>query len=127
MDQKSLDDFNCAKTLNLCARLTLDSFCCVPFCCFCGGCCGRYKYGGCCGRYKYGGCCGRYKYGGCCGRDEYGEKLLNSGFTVYKYAPYGSFIETYPYLLRRLYENYDVLKYALYTHPRDFCNTLLSA
>lgn len=45
--------------------------------------------------------------------DDYGEKLLKSGFTVYKYVPYGSFLETYPYLLRRLYENYDVLKYAL--------------
>lgn len=30
---------------------------------------------------------------------------------VFKYVPYGSFTETYPYLIRRLYENYGVLKY----------------
>lgn len=35
----------------------------------------------------------------------------SAGFPVYLYAPYGSFFETYPYLLRRLYENAGMLAY----------------
>jgi delta 1-pyrroline-5-carboxylate dehydrogenase len=30
---------------------------------------------------------------------------------VYKYIPYGGFSDMYPYLIRRLYENYDIMKY----------------
>jgi hypothetical protein len=33
------------------------------------------------------------------------------GFTTYKYVPFGSLQETLPYLSRRIYENYDILKY----------------
>ncbi len=38
-------------------------------------------------------------------------KLLEDGYKVYKYVPYGSLRETLPYFTRRLYENYDILKY----------------
>jgi proline dehydrogenase len=38
-------------------------------------------------------------------------KLANNGYKVFKYVPYGNFRETLPYLTRRLYENYDILKY----------------
>lgn len=41
--------------------------------------------------------------------DNYSEKLAKDGYVVYKYLPYGNFIETIPYLLRRLYENYPLL------------------
>lgn len=37
--------------------------------------------------------------------------LLNTGNQVYKYIPYGNWKESIPYLTRRLYENYDILKY----------------
>ena len=37
-------------------------------------------------------------------------KSLN-GKRVYKYVPYGGIIETMPYLIRRLYENNDILKH----------------
>ena len=41
--------------------------------------------------------------------DNYSEQLEKDGYIVYKYLPYGNFIETLPYLLRRLYENYPLL------------------
>jgi len=37
--------------------------------------------------------------------------LLNNNKTVFKYVPYGNVFDIYPYLLRRLYENIDMLKY----------------
>ena len=37
--------------------------------------------------------------------------LLNKNKTVFKYVPYGNVFDIYPYLLRRLYENIDMLKY----------------
>lgn len=37
------EDIDCRFTLDLCARLSVDALCCLPCCCFCGGCCGRYK------------------------------------------------------------------------------------
>ena len=37
------DAIDCSFTLNLCSRLTVDALCCVPCCCFCGGCCGKYQ------------------------------------------------------------------------------------
>lgn len=43
--------------------------------------------------------------------DRVSYKLYKSGYTVYKYVPYGSYMDMYPYLVRRLYENYDILKY----------------
>lgn len=39
--------------------------------------------------------------------------LQKSGYKVYKYLPYGSFHESIPYLLRRLYENKNMIKYLL--------------
>jgi len=39
------------------------------------------------------------------------EYLLNNNKTVFKYVPYGNIFDIYPYLLRRLYENMDILKY----------------
>ena len=39
------------------------------------------------------------------------EYLLNNNKTVFKYVPYGNVFNIYPYLLRRLYENIDMLKY----------------
>jgi len=38
---------------------------------------------------------------------------LKNGNEVYKYIPYGKWIDTIPYLTRRLYENYDILRYIL--------------
>ena len=41
-----------------------------------------------------------------------GRRIANEGYRVYKYVPYGGLTETYPYLMRRLYENLDVLAHA---------------
>ena len=38
----SEDDIDCWWTLKASAMATLDAVCCLPCCCFCGGCCGRY-------------------------------------------------------------------------------------
>lgn len=37
--------------------------------------------------------------------------LSENNFKVYKYVPYASYYQLYPYLLRRLYENYSIIKY----------------
>lgn len=37
--------------------------------------------------------------------------LQENGFKVYKYLPYGSFHQSIPYLLRRLYENYPMMRH----------------
>lgn len=37
------DDIDCWWTLKASAMATADALCCIPFCCFCGGCCGRYN------------------------------------------------------------------------------------
>lgn len=39
------------------------------------------------------------------------EKLVDKGFQTCKYVPYGNMLECLPYLVRRLYENYGMLKY----------------
>ena len=44
-------------------------------------------------------------------KDNLSTYLLNTGNKVYKYIPYGTWNESIPYLTRRLYENYDILKY----------------
>jgi hypothetical protein len=38
-----LDDIDCCFTIKACALLTGDAILCIPCCCFCGGCCGRYS------------------------------------------------------------------------------------
>ena len=35
----------------------------------------------------------------------------NEGFTVYKYIPFGPISKILPYMTRRSYENYNILKY----------------
>jgi len=37
--------------------------------------------------------------------DDLSNLLLNKNRVVYKYLPFGNFIDTVPYLVRRLYEN----------------------
>jgi hypothetical protein len=37
--------------------------------------------------------------------------MRDAGFATYKYVPYGTWIEAFPYLMRRLYENRSILKY----------------
>ena len=36
-------DIDCLWTVEASARATVDALCCLPCCCFCGGCCGRYQ------------------------------------------------------------------------------------
>lgn len=43
--------------------------------------------------------------------DKLSYSIVEKGYKCYKYVPYGHFFETYPYLLRRLYENYGILKF----------------
>lgn len=38
--------------------------------------------------------------------DNVSKKMADKEYTVYKYLPYGDFMESIPYLMRRLYENY---------------------
>jgi hypothetical protein len=39
----ALEDITCCFTLKSCVYLTGDAVMCLPCCCFCGGCCGRYS------------------------------------------------------------------------------------
>ena len=43
--------------------------------------------------------------------DKLTNKLIKNNKKVYKYLPYGNFLESLPYLVRRLYENYSILKW----------------
>jgi len=43
--------------------------------------------------------------------DSLTNELIKNKMNTCKYVPYGSFLETLPYLVRRLYENYEILKY----------------
>jgi proline dehydrogenase len=43
--------------------------------------------------------------------DSLTNQLIEKKQKVCKYVPYGKFFDTMPYLSRRLYENYDILKY----------------
>lgn len=43
--------------------------------------------------------------------DTASKQIYERGYKVYKYVPYGSYLETYPYLMRRFYENYQILQY----------------
>ena len=40
-------------------------------------------------------------------------KELSKEYNVFKYLPYGDFKETIPYLVRRLYENYSIIRHLL--------------
>lgn len=40
-------------------------------------------------------------------------KLAASGYKVFKYIPFGHLQDTIPYLTRRLYENYNMIKYII--------------
>tara|TARA_Y100000748_G_C15502982_1_gene490821 strand:- start:7494 stop:8360 length:867 start_codon:yes stop_codon:yes gene_type:complete len=40
-------------------------------------------------------------------------RLAASGYKVFKYIPFGHLQDTIPYLTRRLYENYDIVKYII--------------
>ena len=40
-------------------------------------------------------------------------KLAASGYKVFKYIPFGNLQDTIPYLTRRLYENYNMIKYII--------------
>ena len=42
-DNFSIDDIDCAWTLKASLLATIDAICCVPCCCGCGGCCGRFN------------------------------------------------------------------------------------
>ena len=42
------------------------------------------------------------------------EQLNKTGFNTMQYVPYGKFMDTLPYMGRRLYENYDILKYSFF-------------
>ena len=54
----------------------------------------------------------QFKYAQLLGmNDNLSNYLLKNGNQVYKYIPYGNWRESIPYLTRRLYENYDILKY----------------
>jgi proline dehydrogenase len=43
--------------------------------------------------------------------DYLSDELVQEGVPVYKYIPFGEFNETLPYLSRRLYENYPLIKH----------------
>ena len=43
--------------------------------------------------------------------DNLSRSLVEQNQTVFKYLPYGNLRDSMPYLTRRLYENYDILKY----------------
>lgn len=43
--------------------------------------------------------------------DTISNELIKNGKIVYKYVPYGNINEILPYLMRRLYENSNVLKH----------------
>lgn len=41
--------------------------------------------------------------------DTLSKNLVKEKYNVFKYVPYGNFRDTYPYLIRRLYENYPMI------------------
>ena len=43
--------------------------------------------------------------------DEIEYYTMGEGYKTYKYVPYGPLFKTLPYLIRRLYENYDIMKH----------------
>lgn len=54
----------------------------------------------------------KFKYAQLLGmNDKLSSYLLEKNNDVYKYIPYGKWNDSVPYLTRRLYENYDIMKY----------------
>ena len=54
----------------------------------------------------------KFKYAQLLGmNDTLSSYLLKNNNDVYKYIPYGKWHESIPYLTRRLYENFDIMKY----------------
>jgi proline dehydrogenase len=45
--------------------------------------------------------------------DDVSQHIKNNNYKVFKYTPYGSLCETYPYLFRRLIENKSILQHVL--------------
>jgi proline dehydrogenase len=43
--------------------------------------------------------------------DKTSDNIIKKGYSVYKYFPYGPMHYTLPYFSRRLYENYEIVKY----------------
>ena len=43
--------------------------------------------------------------------DNTSNSIIKKNFSAYKYFPYGSIYHTLPYFSRRLYENYEIMKY----------------
>ena len=43
--------------------------------------------------------------------DKISDNLNSNGYYIMKYLPFGPFCKTMPYFVRRLYENYDIIKY----------------
>jgi proline dehydrogenase len=41
--------------------------------------------------------------------DDVSKAFVEKNYRVYKYLPYGNYRDTFPYLIRRLYENYPIL------------------
>lgn len=46
--------------------------------------------------------------------DDISKELVKNNYKVLKYIPYGEFYESIPYLIRRLYENYPMMKYFVF-------------
>jgi hypothetical protein len=45
--------------------------------------------------------------------DKKGQELITAGVPIYKYMPYGEIYKCLPYFTRRLYENFDIIKYVM--------------
>ena len=41
--------------------------------------------------------------------DDISKDMVDNGYKVYKYIPVGNYRDTFPYLIRRVYENYPIL------------------
>lgn len=46
-------------------------------------------------------------------RDDLSTHIVKQDFKVYKYVPFGTFLETTPYLIRRIYENKDIFTHIM--------------
>ena len=46
-------------------------------------------------------------------RDDLSHQSAKRGYTTYKYIPFGPFLETVPYLIRRAYEHIHTYKFGI--------------